>query len=132
MVAKKDTFDTRTVNAAIHPAVQTSPKTVVEIALLIKSRSKSKDMAVKMQNVSPMDLKMEKDPFGRFHAMANHPQSNLVKNANFQIHSAVPIPQSVKVERHGFFITLIGPTRTVLDLESVSFPKCLRSLNLLE
>ena len=59
-------------------------------------------MAVKMHNVLPMDQKMEKDPFGRFHAMVNHPWSNLVKNANFQIHSAAPIAQSVKVERHGF------------------------------
>lgn len=45
-------------------------------------------MAVKMHNVSRMDLKMEKDPFGRFHAMGSHLQSNLVKNVNFQIHFA--------------------------------------------
>ena len=74
MVAKKDTFDTRLVNAAIHPvAQQIQIQLVAEIALLIKLRIKSRDMAVKMHNVLPMDLRMEKDPFGRFHAMVNHP-----------------------------------------------------------
>ena len=52
---------------------------------------------------------MEKDPFGRFHAMENQRQSNLVKNVNFQIHSAVEA-QGVNLRvRHGFWITkLIG------------------------
>ena len=52
---------------------------------------------------------MEKDPFGRFHAMENQRQLNLVKNVNFQIHSAVEA-QGVNLRvRHGFSITkLIG------------------------
>ena len=48
---------------------------------------------------------MEKGPFGRFHAMENQPQSNLVKNVNFQIHSAVEAQGVNLTARHGFLIT---------------------------
>jgi hypothetical protein len=63
VVAKRGTFDIHLVNAVILPVARKSLKIVAEIALLIKSRNKLVEAVPKAQNVSPMDQKMEKDPF---------------------------------------------------------------------